>query len=405
MREWQTKIDNTAPNDTGVLGAAEDNARGKELENAVETAGITADSYNAASDTDLFMLAQAMARYASGGIFGEDGGAANAYVVSTPLSFIMPKAYFSGMMVEFYPANTNSGASTVNAFGIGSKKILGPGGIALTGGELVEGQLTALVYDPSLDSGTGAFQIKPWASVSAGETSNYKNLPIFPQIEETDNKLTVSNLGGGSLQIAAGQSFLWRGWTRIDTDDFSSGDRTLSTSSSKTYHIRWHAPGTGDATPESSYPNGRFRIKDLADAGYNPSSLAETNAAFDSSYDNMLIAKVVTDGSNIATVSALANKDQLTDQIQNIGTATSNSKANAASRTVATTYNWARTPASWTWQWVHMETHGSDTGFAASDAHDHDVSVGSTAVSRYGLSFTLMRDYAHEMNVNLILNA
>src|SRR6516165_6810795 len=161
MRTWFTKVDNTAPAESGQLPAAEENPRGYELNNAVTTAGLTLDAYNVGSDTNLYMLAEALARYASGGVFGVDTGAINAYVIGASGSFIMPKAYFDGMMVIFYPGATNTGASTVNVNSYGAVALVDHSGVALVGGELVSGRLTAIIYNSS----SGKFRLCPWANV------------------------------------------------------------------------------------------------------------------------------------------------------------------------------------------------------------------------------------------------
>lgn len=93
MRNYVTKLDNTAPGPSGILGADEDNVRFAELLAAVVTAGMVADPIDGPS-TDNSMLSQAMARYASGGIGCTNSGGANAYVLSATGSFVLPKAHF-----------------------------------------------------------------------------------------------------------------------------------------------------------------------------------------------------------------------------------------------------------------------------------------------------------------------
>lgn len=160
MRDYATKIDNTAPNATGILTAAEDNVRFSEMENMVTTAGITLDG---ATDTDLTMLAQAMSRYASGGVVCQDTGGANTHVLGSVGAFILPKAYFKGMVVMFYPAGTNSGPATVNVNSIGAKQVYNSTGAALAAGDIVVNTFTMMSYDPTLNSGAGAFKLSPWS--------------------------------------------------------------------------------------------------------------------------------------------------------------------------------------------------------------------------------------------------
>lgn len=171
MRQIETKIDNTSPSSTGRLKAAEWNATSTEVEEMVRTAGIQLDT---TVDTDLQMQAQAAARYASGGTYGRDLGAANAYVVTTPHGFIMPKALFEGMRVRFFPKANNTGASTLNAFGLGAKKILDQDGAALSSGAIKAGRMTEVDYDPALDTGAGGWKLVAGSNqllLSGGGTS------------------------------------------------------------------------------------------------------------------------------------------------------------------------------------------------------------------------------------------
>lgn len=204
MRDFGTKVDNTAPAASGLLTAPEDNVRFNELENAVSTSGIPLDGPTG-PDSDVRHLAQAQARYASGGQFTADGGATNAYVVTTPLGFILPKAYFRGMRVVFYPANSCTGASTINVNAIGVKKLLAPSGIALVANQIITGLLTSAVYDPAADAGVGAFRLEPWALprddiINIGVGAGVKKDFLTP-----NHRLrSITGINGISVAVAAG---------------------------------------------------------------------------------------------------------------------------------------------------------------------------------------------------------
>jgi len=137
----------------------------------------------------------------------------------------------------------------------------------------------------------------------------YKNLPLFPEILTSTKKLAVTNNGDGTITINTGQSFLWRGWRKITLDDLALAARTVAHSASKTYHLRWYAPGHALAD-ETTYPNGRILLQDLADPTYNPTTAAETDVSFDSDFDSMLVARVVTNGANAPTVLPLVNANR-----------------------------------------------------------------------------------------------
>jgi hypothetical protein len=77
---------------------------------------------------------------------GTDTGAANAYVL-TIAGF--PAAYTAGQIIYWVPANTNTTSSTMNVNGLGAVSIVNPSGAALTYGQLVAGQVTAIAYTGS----------------------------------------------------------------------------------------------------------------------------------------------------------------------------------------------------------------------------------------------------------------
>lgn len=137
------------------------------------------------------------------------------------------------------------------------------------------------------------------AATGGGDTSQFllvaqarARLPIYPDVQHADGHLGTFTTGPGVLRIPGGRTFLHRGIfpiTTVQTD--------LNTDLSNTYHLRWN-------------PTDGFQLKDLASGTYNPGALAETNDAFDSTYDDMLVARVVTNSSNALTVTNLINKNR-----------------------------------------------------------------------------------------------
>lgn len=166
MRNFDDRIENSGATAPGRLSAAEDNVRFKEMENFVSTAGITLD-VQAGPDTDFTMLAQAAARYASGGIRASCSGAANTYVGAATGSFVVPKALFDGMILIIKPSAANTGASTLNAFTLGSKAVRTWDDQPLIGGELALGMETMLGYSTAANSGAGAWLILPWCDFNS----------------------------------------------------------------------------------------------------------------------------------------------------------------------------------------------------------------------------------------------
>lgn len=96
------------------------------------------------------------------------------------------------------------------------------------------------------------------------------------------------------INSSVGNWVIFRGYQVSLSTNLTAGQRTFATAANKTYHLRWRRT-TGPA------------LLDLADPAYNPSALPETSAGFDSNFDDCLYAKVVTNGSNVPTVTLLSN--------------------------------------------------------------------------------------------------
>lgn len=100
---------------------------------------------NATDDGTITTLEKNLASLMRGSCaYSADTGAANAYVVTLPLA---PVANFNGTVINFLPAFTNTGASTVNVNGLGVKSILKKGSLALTAGDIVAGSIAMIVFD------------------------------------------------------------------------------------------------------------------------------------------------------------------------------------------------------------------------------------------------------------------
>lgn len=171
------------------------------------------------------------------------------------------------------------------------------------------------------------------AATGGGDTSQFllvsqaqARLPIFPEILSADGRINVVSPAAGTVRVPNGVGFLHRGifpTTTVETD--------FITDVSKIYHVRW------------DLVNG-YRLLDLASAVYNPSALAETDPSFDSTYDDMLIARVITNSSNIASITNLSNKNSLNDEHSATGTTTPLTSSYNTTFTTNHAINWARKP-------------------------------------------------------------
>lgn len=125
------------------LPAATFNAIVDELEKIITSTGIALDSGSTQQ------IAEAIAAYAAVGQYYSESGSANAYVCSlVPATRLATKQYFTGMIVNFVAANANTGASTINVAGLGSKNIKKYDGTTdLDSGDIKTTGLTKLWYD------------------------------------------------------------------------------------------------------------------------------------------------------------------------------------------------------------------------------------------------------------------
>jgi hypothetical protein len=248
--------------------------------------------------------------------------------------------------------------------------------------------ITIDVVEQTPGSGSHALRISSGGGGGGGgDVTQWQRLPIFPEIETANGTLAIVDNGNGTLTVSASQNILWRGWDRVSTDSLSAGARTVAIQANKTYHLRWVRGGAS------------IVLKDLADIAYNPAAAAETGNGFDSSYDDMLIARVVTNGSNVATVVPLRNRNRLALTADVVSTNPSDLLVNGASGDVALTYNWARTPT--TLALTQMRSFYEGSGTAA--LLDSDFIIQSTpgainalnygtATSRYGVFARFMND-------------
>lgn len=205
--------------------------------------------------------------------------------------------------------------------------------------------------------------------------------PIFPEVVSADGSFNLSTPALGTVRIPAGIQIVHRGCfsdTTVQQD--------LVTAPNKTYHLR------------KNWSTG-FALKDVADSSYNPSAISEDSTVFDTAYDDMLTHKIVTNASNVATITNLKNKDRL--MVHAGVQATNFVEANGANSRAdfALTLNWARTP--------RMRSY-SMTAVAATDGvvADRDIVMYSNypgvqaleiPATRYRVAYTLLYDYTYAL--------
>lgn len=245
---------------------------------------------------------------------------------------------------------------------------------------------TLLAILALIDAATGGGDPSAYVLMSQARA----RLPIFPEFQTSDFKINVASPATGTVRIPSGVTFLHRGIYLVETtqEDFA-------TSASKTYHVRWN-------------PVDGYSLNDLADAGYNPSGYAEINTSFDSTYDDMLIARVVTNSSNIATITNLANAAVLTRQQTLAGTNGRSLNLNPSFFDIDDTYNWARTPSNYVLSPAKVvnNTDRVDSDFMIMPTYvgaPPQLDLGTApqySVNRYKMGQTIACDYTEALWMN-----
>jgi len=125
--------------------------------------------------------------------YGLDTGAANAYAVtySPPVTAVV-----DGLALRFKAANANTGPSTFNPNGLGTKPLVGTGHVALQGGEIVSTSEVWVQYNSTF-GGTGA-----WVLIES--TGGALQIPPATQSQQAINlsqaNSTFAALAGNSAQ-------------------------------------------------------------------------------------------------------------------------------------------------------------------------------------------------------------
>lgn len=225
------------------------------------------------------------------------------------------------------------------------------------------------------------------AATGGGDTSQYvlitqarARLPIFPEIQSADGKMNVTSPSAGTVQVPSAVSFQHRGIYPVSTSDYIEDDRTFTTLANKTYHLRWN-------------PTDGFSLEDLADSGYNPSVLAESDVAFDSGYDDMLVARVVTDASNVATITNLVNKNKVLLSFVKTGSAGALDGVYSSTFSASEAVSLARTPI------AMFSGSVATSGVTGPGGLEYANSITSRIVTRYSVGASVTSNWNETQGV------
>lgn len=220
MKNFTTKANLSGGDDSGTatkFGAKEFNSIAAENKTAVTSSGQSLTS-GTGDDTDTEQLARALTIASQSGMVYTDSGAANAYVLTRVGSFVQPSSYFPGMGVVFKPDNANTGNSTVNISTLGSKKILDNSGAEIAAGVITSNRYISIIYDSTLDSGSGAFVLDPATARAATDTEvdNQSVIDAYVQPGQLGS-VAILDAGSGDSEIPTGSQVT----DRIESLDYN----------------------------------------------------------------------------------------------------------------------------------------------------------------------------------------
>lgn len=265
----------------------------------------------------------------------------------------------------------------------------GPADIRLFNGMFwrIEAELNAVLAEGGITPSDASFtQVRDAilamieAATGGGVEENYVlmtqarlRLPIYPDVQTADGKIGVTTTGPGNVRIPAAVKFLHRGIFEVTTavTDFV-------TTASQTYHLRWS-------------PTNGYQLKNLADVAYNPGAAVESSEGFDSKYDDMLIARVITNSSNVVTITDLVNKARLESEQQATGAGsiiTTGSGYDGVQYDATFALNWSRQPVISMYGWT------GNAGGAVTHGYANAISVGTK--NRYSVIATVSSDYNND---------
>ncbi|KEQ05759.1 hypothetical protein GV67_04225 [Pseudorhizobium pelagicum] len=165
--------------------------------------------------------------------YGGAGGTANALTVAlTPVLL----AYTAGLPVRVRATADNTGAATLNINGLGAKAVVTPTNTALLAGDIKNGMILNLFFDPVLDkfvfpaAASAVRQVTPsYMTFSSGSItlsdSVLTNINLAAAVQKFSGGTTISTT---SMTIGTADAGLWQLGVSAFINDASAGGSVAS---------------------------------------------------------------------------------------------------------------------------------------------------------------------------------
>ena len=210
--------------------------------------------------------------------------------------------------------------------------------------------------------------------------------PVYPLIQTASRAAAVTSPAAGTVALAE-TPWLWRGIVPLTLEA-----ATFPTAASRRYVLRAaYDPGAGTTS---------VALRDVADAGYNPGGLPYDDPSFDAGFDELILADVVTDAGNVATITPIANAPDLSARFSQAGSPIRDNGANGAVFRFDMPLAWARRPEGRDYADRKI---GMNNGFTDLDqnfrATDGIADIDEPIVTRRGTLFSRLYDFATQIDL------
>lgn len=239
------------------LTAANWNEVPRETQNAIKSGGLNL------SGGDLDQLGKALAAYMTGVQGATDAGTPNDYILNSVGTFTVFPSYQDGLLLRFRADNTNTGVSTLNFAGLGTRTIVRESGSPLQAGDIGSDRDSYVRYD----SASGKFLLALHSQAPPARNENF-----FPR----------NYIDGLGLSITTSE-------VRLSVDPGQCADDTnsqlleqVSAGPGKKINADWV-----EGDDQGGFPSGLTR----ADATwYHFFIIAKPTGEVDAGYDSSVIA-------------------------------------------------------------------------------------------------------------------
>jgi hypothetical protein len=226
--------------------------------------------------------------------YAVDTGVADAYLVALPHA---PVSYSDGLHVRFKPANTNTGASTMNVSSLGVKSIKKINGDALSSGDLTANGTVDIYYN----STTGFFYLSSAASAGASATA----AEVSAAAAASSASSASASASDASTSASSASTSASSSSTSASTATTQASNASTSATNAATSASSASTSATNAATSETNAASSATSAAASAAAAISSAAYIDTNPVVKGSVDDTKRLRFEVDGFTTATTRVL----------------------------------------------------------------------------------------------------